>query len=293
MVKLKNPEINSILFEIEEEIRIGEERELNDFAEAKQYYEEELENQRYQEWRKQEELKRAKQKSADAAEEIVYQFGGGKNAFQLSVSYYQTEYLKLFPEGQTRVRKGGHLEIAENKTDCIELKLSADGVDFYSVKQKRMEDAHEGWDCFEGVYSTWLDAEKEVDMERGIAEKLYKDNSVEAITAKACLQHIAGNPIIDKIKQIMEDIPQKDEAKVAETGVATDKIDTRLGKIRNKLAKGVDAVTKMTGMQKIAQKTLHKNIAIEPISAKAGVKKFEKNVDKVIDKIVSNKKVKD
>ena len=287
MVKLKNPEINSILFEMEEEIRIGEERELNDFAEAKQYYEEELENQRYQEWRQKRKMKNV------APEKTVYQFGGGKNSFQLSVSCYQTEYLKLIPEGQTRVRKGGHLETAENKTDCIELKLSANGVDFYSVKQKRMEDAHEGWDCFEGVYSTWLDAEKEVDMERGIAEKLYKDNSVEAITAKACLQHIAGNPIIDKIKQIMEDIPQKDEAKVAETGVATDKIDTRLGKIRNKLAKGVDAVTKMTGMQKIAQKTLHKNIAIEPISAKAGVKKFEKNVDKVIDKIVSNKKVKD
>ena len=68
--------------------------------------------------------------------------------------------------------------------------------------------------------------------------------------------------------------------------------ETRLGKLRNKIAKGVDKVTEVTGIQQAAEKLFHKDIRTEPIKMKKGVKKFEKDVDNIIDKVISNKNVK-
>ena len=67
---------------------------------------------------------------------------------------------------------------------------------------------------------------------------------------------------------------------------------TRLGKLRNRIAKGFDKVTEATGMQKTAETIFHKDIRTEPVKMGKGVKKFEENMDKIIDKVISNNKVK-
>lgn len=68
---------------------------------------------------------------------------------------------------------------------------------------------------------------------------------------------------------------------------------TRLGKLRKRIARGVDKVTEATGAQKIADAVFHKDIRTEPIKMGEGVKNFEKNMDKIIDNVMSNKKIKE
>lgn len=211
----------------------------------------------------------------NSPEKTVYQFGEGKNIMQLTISRYPTEYMKLFPEDEVKIYKGGRLETAKDKTDCFEIKLSSGGVDFYNVKQKSIEDAHEDWDVFEGEYLTWLAAERKVDPENKIAEKLYTDDSAEALTARTCLQQIKGNPLIDKINQQINDMRQRDE-KIKHRREMKELNNSKLAKLRKRAAEFADKGSEVLGLEKAVKKiTGGKKIADVKINPKIKAKEKE------------------
>ena len=91
--------------------------------------------------------------------------------------------------------------------------------------------------------------------------------------------------------QALKDQREATQDKISQPEQSNDN-NTRLGKLRNRIAKGVDKVTEVTGMQKAAETIFHADIRTEPVKMGQGVKKFEKNMDKIIDKVISNNKVK-
>lgn len=212
----------------------------------------------------------------NSPEKTVYQFGEGRNAMQLTISRYPTEYMKLFPEDEVKNYKGGRLETAKDKTDCLEIKLTYGEDYFYSIKQKSIEDAYEDWDIFEGEYLTWLAVERKVDAENKIAEKLYADESIGALNTRTCLQQIKGNPLIDKINQRIEDLRQRAD-KIKHRREMKELNNSKLAILRKRAAKFADKGSEVLGLEKAVKKvTRGKKIANVKISPKikAKEKKF-------------------
>lgn len=249
-------------------------------------------------------------------EKAVYQFGEGKDALTFTIKTGITTYLEETLEEGYPWPKGYHNE----NTDYIELKLLSNEINLYSIYRKGMEDAR----CVQDL-PPQLRSAKKVDSKKEIAEQLYDDNSKEAVAIKKFLKDISGNELIDTLNKMIEETPQRRKAelqRVKEERLQEqqrikaywqrerEKRDNAQNAVQQFVGEGKDTITKQkeagealakssVGINKLA--TLRKKIAhdidetlgthLEEKKLPKVLKKIEEPLSKVLDKIVSNKKV--
>lgn len=139
-------------------------------------------------------------------EKAVYSFGEGKDMLTFSISKGETGYEALDNFGSF------YYKTKTKKTSFVKLELSSNEVTLYSIEKKGYVDAE--------VHSSDAMApdigikEKKQNIFKAIAEKLYDDNSKEAIAVKKFLKKIDGNTLINKLNECIEETPQRREAEL-------------------------------------------------------------------------------
>ena len=206
--------------------------------------------------------------------ESIYQIGEGKNQLHLSVSTYLTDY---------RTREGenpNEYHFGSAQTDCVELKLSSENKNLYTIKQKGHEDAYlENGNGTDSYVSSCYVSEKKVDIREKLAENLYKDGSDMAMTVKDILLRIKGHPLLDEIKKNMSVIHEREVSQAREKRLK-ELNNSKLAKIRNKAAKIADKGAEILGLGKTVKKlTGGRKIADVELNSKA----------KAVEKFVSDK----
>lgn len=141
-------------------------------------------------------------------EKAVYQFGEGRDSLTLSIISGKTTYNYINGSDYTK---------QEKTTDYIELTLSSNSIELYSISEKCNED---GW--LSSKPSEWNDYKPNyvsggtaINNKKVIAEGLYTSSSKEALAIIKFLRHIEGNPLVDGIvkfiKHLDEQRAQKNE----------------------------------------------------------------------------------
>lgn len=190
-------------------------------------------------------------------EKAVYQFGEGKNALQLTVyserywSGPDMPYLHFF------------------------LSLESNDVSLYKINDL---DGH------------------------SIPDKLYDDISKEAIAVKKLLAQIRGNSMIDGINDRIKEIPQERQRKKQESIEAERRARARRKQNEGNKKNANNALDNFVGTGKVNRLSiLRKKIAhdidetfgtnIEEKKLPNVLKRVEEPMSKIVEKLVSNKKV--
>lgn len=175
-------------------------------------------------------------------EKAVYRFNKGKDALILSIAE-KTEFNEVMsPTGDPMRFSEKHLK----------LELSRDNEAIYNLSE-----------LMDSKFSYYKGNErKKIDVIKDLSKKLWDDNSKNSSIAKKLLSMVKGNPLIDEMNKQMELLTDAQNKELNKS---------KLGKLRNKLAKKVDNV--------LGTKLEEKKIA-KPL------KKIEKSIsDKLFGKI--------
>ena len=119
----------------------------------------------------------------------IYKIGEGENALTFSISTGETTYTR----GPSFL--GPALTLP---TNFVELNLSRNGVTLYNILQKADDD-----DNINGGTGGSFD------INIAIADKLYDDQTEEGLEVKRFLNQIKENPLVDKIRESIEDTPNR------------------------------------------------------------------------------------
>ncbi len=245
-------------------------------------------------------------------EKAVYQFGEGKEALTLSIESGITTYKAETLEDNNPWPKGYH----DENTNYLELTLSSNENSLYSIRRKGMKDAGYLQDIPPQVWP-----EQKVDYKREIAARLYDDKSKEATAVKKFLNQIEGNTIVDELKNLITEIPhlreieaqqkkeqelkrqqeaedywqgvalKKENAKNAlNKFVGADKIETAKEK---SVATNDVATNRLASLRKKITHDIDEALGTNLEKKKMPLKGLEAGVSRIVEKMVSNKKVKD
>lgn len=147
-------------------------------------------------------LKKENKKADNIPEKATFHIGEGKDALELTISQGKTTY--------EFIEKRNHQAFIENRpTNYISLQLESNNNELYKFTIKEQEDYCTAgsnpvnWGAFPG--------KKTDDIKMALAEKLYDDNSKEATAVKKFLSQIKGNVLVDEIKKLIEETPQRRE----------------------------------------------------------------------------------
>ena len=225
-------------------------------------------------------------------EKAVYQFGEGKDALTLSV--YEDKYNQDV---------GDYNPVYHHETI---VKLTSQGISLFHISQDSHGVETEGYTNLEPL-----------------AEKLYDNNSKEARAIKMMLSQIKGNSLIDRLNSSLKNTPTRREDKEQrqkqyEEEMRRDAKQQRLTEAQNK-ENAKNALNKFVGADKI-ETTKEKSVATNDVATNKlailrkkithdidetfgtnleekkllnVLKRVEEPMSKIVEKIVSNKKIKE
>lgn len=235
---------------------------------------------------------------------VTFRMTNGNDVLTLSIFMDKEKYLSYEPNNgaESQKREMNNDELIKNEivkirnnyesildnqdkilmykeTDCMRMRLLSNDTILCDISEKGYSDAFlEQYpdDEGHGIVSHRIDAKK-CDMGYNIAKKiLFNQGSKEKDIIKKFLDKIVNNPLVDDIKKNISIIEHKQKEDL------TRKLNnSKLAKLRNKVAKVADKIAEATGTEKIVQKfTDGKKITDVEISAekKAWEKKFSDKI---------------